>query len=313
VTPRGGNILQHWNQNDRGVFPFLLCISASVHHHLFIFFIACATVAAFSWLLVLSSACAFCVSYNNTPLQQTLVLFWLSGTSVSLACPVLPFSPTGCGLHSLDWFVSKQCTLCDLVKRMWSLSITGFHPVLQKAIESKENRAAESDNPSNSNSNPFCWVRVAAISLYHLFSKNGFSTQVVRNTRIRSERATNHTCVRVRVSKERRSWFGRGSGKIFSEREECCEQVFLRKGRERLLEKRRGSNRSLALQVHGGNHRSTDSKINFTKKVEQGIRKKETENLVRNSTELEWVTLFYFLKVSSVFFFAGFPFCVTYI
>lgn len=38
------------------------------------------------------------------------------------------------------------------------------------------------------------------------------------------------TCMRanrgVCKSKERPSWFGRGSGKIFSERGECWEQVF---------------------------------------------------------------------------------------
>lgn len=62
-----------------------------------------------------------------------------------------------------------------------------------------------------------------------------------RNPNIDCERATNHSplCVCVCVPRERRSWFGRGSGKIFPESEECCEQVFLRRAGESLLERRR--------------------------------------------------------------------------
>ena len=93
----------------------------------------------------------------------------------------------------------------------------------------------------------------------------------------------------VCVSKERPSWFGRGSGKIFSERGECCEQVSSRKGSGRLSERRRGGEevgvRAPCLEWLRETTAALTAGLILLRKKVQGINTKENESVLRWESE----------------------------
>lgn len=150
-----------------------------------------------------------------------------SSTSVSIStCSVPPLGHQAGGLSLAlsDWPWPGLHTARTEWSDHWET------PASTKSIKSvfKEKRAE-----LRHLRNPHFW----SCLLGDLFKKKkkikSFFTQVVRKLKCT-------VCVCMCVFKERPSWFGRGSGKIFSERGECCEQVSSSKGSGRLSERRRG-------------------------------------------------------------------------
>lgn len=142
---------------------------------------------------------------------------YVSSSSVSSSIPCFTFQTQDCRLHNFVWFIGPSSLKEWLHRKCYHRgSLNSIHSI-EMVLKGKRSEWQNWRLSKNPTPNPYWFF---------------FPTQVVRKQRCTELDWMSGKSGSFCVFKERPSRFGRGNGKIFLGRGDCCEDFFLRYGSE---------------------------------------------------------------------------------